>query len=215
MTRVLLVDDDDDIRSSLRIVIESEPGLVVVAQCSDGERAVATARRLRCDVAVVDLRMPGIDGIETTRRLRECPAAPAVLVLTAFDDGDDVLRALGAGASGFLLKGTRPHELPAAIVDVAAGRCVLAPAVADAVVRRAVARDHEEQPLPFDDLGDLTDRERELVVAVGEGLTNAQIAGRLGVTATSAKTYVSRVLDKLGLQNRTQLAIAAHRAGLV
>jgi DNA-binding NarL/FixJ family response regulator len=215
VTRVLLVDDDDDIRASLRIVIESDPGLVVAAEFADGARAVAAARRLRCDVAVVDLRMPGIDGIETTRLLRQEPDGPAVLVLTAFEHDDSVLRALGAGASGFLLKGSRPHELPAAIHDVAAGRCVLAPAVASAVVERAVAREQEDRPEPVDDLGDLTDRERALVIAVGEGLTNAQIAGRLGVTPTSAKTYVSRILDKLGLQNRTQLAIAAHRAGLV
>lgn len=227
MTRVLLVDDDDDIRGSLRLILEAEPDLVVAAEVSDGERAVAAARRLRVDVAVVDLRMPGLDGVETTRRLLELSDPPRVLVLTAHAHDDVVLRALEAGASGFVLKGFRPHEFPAAVRDVHAGRCVLASAVASAVVARAVWATPTEDDDSFaarpkapsldvdDDLGDLTDRERELAVAVGHGLTNAQIAARLGVSTPTAKTYVSRLLDKLGLSNRTQLAITAHRAGLL
>ncbi|WP_175415914.1 response regulator [Curtobacterium sp. SGAir0471] len=215
MIRVLIVDDDHEVRASLRVLLEADPGIVVVAECSDGERAVTTARRLRADVAVVDLRMPGIDGVETTERLLAETPTERVLVLTAFEHDDAVLRALAAGASGFLLKGSRPRELAAAVHDVVAGRCVLAPAVTTAVVARAVLRDQERPPEPVDDLVDLTERERELAVAVGEGLTNAQIAARLGVTPSSAKTFVSRLLEKLGLQNRTQLAIAAHRAGLV
>lgn len=224
MIRVLLVDDDADVRASIRLVLESERDIVVAAECADGDRGVVAARRVRVDVALVDLRMPGgPDGIETTARLRALDDPPRVVVLTAFEHDGAVLRALEAGASGFLLKGTRPHELAAAVRDVAADRCVLAPAVASAVVARAVARPaagepapvHVSGPDPDDDLADLTPRERELAAAVGEGLTNAQIAARLGVTPTSAKTYVSRLLDKLALRNRTQLAIAAHRAGLV
>ncbi|MEV7931456.1 response regulator transcription factor [Curtobacterium sp. NPDC089185] len=229
MIRVLLVDDDADVRASIRLVLESEPDIVVVAECPDGERGAAVARRLRVDVALVDLRMPGgPDGIATTGLLRALEVPPRVVVLTAFEHDDAVLRALEVGASGFLLKGARPHELAAAVRDVAADRCVLAPAVASAVVARAVTRPTPTRPTVVgttavadagpgvdDDLADLTPRERELAVAVGEGLTNAQIAARLGVTPASAKTYVSRLLDKLGLQNRTQLAITAHRAGLV
>lgn len=224
MIRVLLVDDDADVRASIRLVLESEPDIVVVAECPDGERGAAVARRLRVDVALVDLRMPGgPDGIATTGLLRALEVPPRVVVLTAFEHDDAVLRALEVGASGFLLKGARPHELAAAVRDVAADRCVLAPAVASAVVARAVTRPTLTRPTAVadagsgtdDDLADLTPRERELAVAVGEGLTNAQIAARLGVTPASAKTYVSRLLDKLGLQNRTQLAITAHRAGLV
>ncbi|MDM7884092.1 response regulator transcription factor [Curtobacterium sp. RHCKG23] len=239
MIRVLLVDDDADVRASIRLVLESEPDIVVVAECPDGERGAAVARRLRVDVALVDLRMPGgLDGIATTGLLRALEVPPRVVVLTAFEHDDAVLRALEVGASGFLLKGARPHELAAAVRDVAADRCVLAPAVASAVVARAVTRPTPTRPTAVgpvavgsmavgttavadagpgadDDLADLTPRERELAVAVGEGLTNAQIAARLGVTPASAKTYVSRLLDKLGLQNRTQLAITAHRAGLV
>lgn len=234
MIRVLLVDDDADVRASIRLVLESEPDIVVVAECPDGERGAAVARRLRVDVALVDLRMPGgPDGIATTGLLRALEVPPRVVVLTAFEHDDAVLRALEVGASGFLLKGARPHELAAAVRDVAADRCVLAPAVASAVVARAVTRPTAVGPMAVgsmavgttavadarpgtdDDLADLTPRERELATAVGEGLTNAQIAARLGVTPASAKTYVSRLLDKLGLQNRTQLAITAHRAGLV
>lgn len=224
MIRVLLVDDDADVRASIRLVLESEPDIVVVAECPDGERGAAVARRLRVDVALVDLRMPGgPDGIATTGLLRALEVPPRVVVLTAFEHDDAVLRALEVGASGFLLKGARPHELAAAVRDVAADRCVLAPAVASAVVARAVTRPTLTRPTAAadagsgtdDDLADLTPRERELATAVGEGLTNAQIAARLGVTPASAKTYVSRLLDKLGLQNRTQLAITAHRAGLV
>lgn len=229
MIRVLLVDDDADVRASIRLVLESEPDIVVVAECPDGERGAAVARRLRVDVALVDLRMPGgPDGIATTGLLRALEVPPRVVVLTAFEHDDAVLRALEVGASGFLLKGARPHELAAAVRDVAADRCVLAPAVASAVVARAMTRPTPTRPTVVgptavadagsgtdDDLADLTPRERELATAVGEGLTNAQIAARLGVTPASAKTYVSRLLDKLGLQNRTQLAITAHRAGLV
>lgn len=216
MIRVLLVDDDDEVRESLRLLIEREGDMVVAAETTTGERAASVAAAVRTDVAIVDVQMPGIDGIETTRRLRALPQPPAVLVVTAFQPGDRPLGALAAGASGFLLKSFRPHELPAAVREVATGRQVLAPAVTATVVAEAMrARTPEPDPLPEDDLGDLTDRERELCRAVGGGLTNAQIATALGITPTTAKTYVSRLLDKLGLQNRTQLAILAHRAGLL
>jgi len=219
--RVLLVDDDAEVRESLRLIVESEPDMVVVAEVATGERAVASARSLRVDVAVVDVQMPGIDGIETTTRLRALPTPPSVLVLTAFAPGEATFGALEAGAAGFLLKSFRPHELPAAVRDVAAGRQVLAPDVTAAVVAEAVRARREPEPPPpgpcdlDDDLHDLTPRERDLARALGLGLTNAQIALELGVTTTSAKTYVSRLLEKLGLQNRTQVAVLAHRAGLV
>lgn len=217
MIRVLLVDDDADVRSSLRMVLDAVPDIAVVADVDGGERATGVAQHLRVDVAVVDLRMPGIDGIELTRRLTRLPNPPAVLVLTAFSADDTVFEALKAGAGGFLLKNFRPDELPAAVRDIAAGRGALAPSVAATVIRRAIrANDEPVGPdTPTGDLDDLTDRERELVRAVGLGMSNAGIAAHLGISSASAKTYVSRVLEKLGLQNRTQLAIAAHRAGIL
>ncbi|WP_239452001.1 response regulator transcription factor [Frondihabitans sp. PAMC 28766] len=213
----MLIDDDHDIRESLRLILDSVGDVAVVADVDCGERGVAVARQLRVDVAVVDLRMPDMDGVETTRLLRLLPEPPAVLVLTAFSTDDSVLDALAAGASGFLLKNFRPEELPAAVRDIAAGRGALAPSVAATVIREAVrplAMPTPDRSGP-DDLSDLTERERDLARAVGHGMSNARIATHLGISAASAKTYVSRLLEKLGLQNRTQLAIAAHRAGLL
>lgn len=226
MIRVLLVEDDAETRAALRVVLEADPDLVVVAEAADGERALGVARGVRADVALVDLHLPHADGVDVTRRLRELEVPPRVLLLTASAGPDATIAALTAGASGFLLKAFRPGELPAAVRDVHAGRTVLAPAVTADVVARAVAAGAGTaggaptvvpvaRVLDDDDLADLTARERELARAVGLGLTNAQLAGELGVAPASAKTYVSRLLDKLGLQNRTQLAILAHRAGLL
>lgn len=216
MIRVLLVDDDADVRASLRLILDASPDLSVVADVDSGERGIAVAQQLRVDVVVVDLRMPGLDGIEVTRRLSTVAAPPAILVLTAFSADDTVLEALGAGASGFLLKSFRPNELPTAVRDVAGGRGALAPDIAATVIRQAVrSTPSGKAPADVDDLTDLTVRERDLAQAVGLGMSNAGIARHLGISAASAKTYVSRLLEKVGLENRTQLAIAAHRAGLL
>ncbi|MBF4576707.1 response regulator transcription factor [Frondihabitans sp. VKM Ac-2883] len=218
MIRVLLVDDDADIRSSLRLILDTVPDVVVVGDVDSGERGLAVSAQLGVDVVVVDLRMPGMDGIEVTKRLRERANPPAVLILTAFSADDTVLTALAAGAAGFLLKNFRPDKLPAAVRDIAHGRGALAPSVAATVIRHAVRPDHSTSAHSArgdDDLGDLTERERELAYAVGLGMSNTGIATHLGISPASAKTYVSRLLEKLGLQNRTQLAIAAHRAGIL
>lgn len=226
MIRVLLVEDDAETRAALRVVLEAEPDLVVVAEVADGDRALAVARGVRADVALVDLHLPRADGVEVTGRLRSLEDPPHVLVLTASPGPGAAMAALSAGASGILLKALRPGDLPTAVREVHSGRTVLAPAVTADVVAHAIAgasafsggaSDVGPAPrvLDDDDLADLTARERELARAVGLGLTNAQLAGELGVAPASAKTYVSRLLDKLGLQNRTQLAILAHRAGLL
>lgn len=214
--RVLLVDDDDQVRAAIRLILESEDDIVVVAETRDALRADAIARTHPVDVAVVDLHMPDRDGIATTRALRRLPDPPRVLILTAFNRDDALIEALAAGASGILLKGLKPGELPTAVRSVAAGDGVLAPAVATAVIGHAVAeRNRQGVSETPDTLQDLTDRERELMHAVGMGLSNTQIAAHLVVSPATAKTYVSRLLEKLGLVNRTQMAILAHRAGLL
>lgn len=210
MIRTAIVDDDDEIRDILRDVLDAEQDIAVAATYSSGQRAVDALRRTRVDVAVVDLEMPGIDGVETTRRLRALDTPPSVLILTAFDALDRAVEALDAGASAFLLKSLRPAELPAVLREVAAGRTVLAPAIASGVFARATARTARPDPLEG-----LTAREREIAREVGRGLSNNEIARALHISSASAKTFVTRLLDKLGYQNRTQLAIAAHHAGLL
>jgi DNA-binding NarL/FixJ family response regulator len=214
--RVLIVDDDPDIRESVRIILDAEEDIVVVAEAESGARAVGIARRIAADVALVDVNMPGRNGIETTRDLLELPEPPKVLILTAFATDSYTLDALGAGASGYLLKNFRPGELPDAVRTVARGESVLAPAVTSAVIGRVVAAQQAaEAGDKTDDLADLTDRERDLIRAIALGMSNNQIAAHLTISPASVRTYVSRLLDKLGLSNRTQLAILAHRAGLV
>lgn len=212
--RVLLVDDDTDVRASLRVIVDAEADLSVVAEAPNAARAVALARQLGIDVAVVDVHMPGRNGIEATAELVALDAPPKVLILTSFSSDENALAALANGASGFILKALRPGELPDAIRAVHGGRSVLAAPVLPSVINRAVAAHQKDQEIP-DDLADLTARERELMRAVGLGLSNNQIAAELVISEASAKTYVSRLLDKVGATNRTQLAIMAFRAGLL
>lgn len=210
--RVLLVDDTQEIIDSLRLIVEAAPDLVVSGEATDGRRAAALVQQLGIDVALVDFNMPHIDGAQVTREILAARADTRVIILTALNADPNVMAALDAGASGFLLKDLQPEELPRAIRSAAAGGTVLAPAAAPSVVARAVAR---EQKQPIDGLEDLTEREIELITALGRGLSNNQIAAVLFVSPASVKTFVSRLLDKLGLTNRTQAAILAHRAGLI
>jgi DNA-binding NarL/FixJ family response regulator len=211
--RVLLADDHAAVRAGLRMVLEAAPDVSVVGEAADGATAVTNARALRPDVVLMDVRMPGVDGIEATRQVTGEGLAQ-VLVLTTFDLDDAVFGALQAGAAGFLLKSATPEELLTAVRRVAAGDGALAPEVVRRVLDAAVAGRREPDDVVADaDLDQLTDREREVLAALGRGLSNAQIAADLVITEATAKTHVSRVLAKLGVASRVQAALIAQRLG--
>ena len=214
--RVAIADDQPLVRDGFRVQLGLAGDMEFAGEASTGEQAVALARRERPDVLLMDVRMPVLDGIEATRRITADPrtCGVRVLVLTTFDIGQYVFAALRAGASGFLLKDATPEELLAAIRVVAAGEALLAPAAtrhlgADFVSRPAVGRPDARLA------GALTGREREVLVLIAQGLSNAEIAGRLVVSPATAKTHVSRILAKLGLRDRAQLVIAAYESGLI
>jgi DNA-binding NarL/FixJ family response regulator len=209
--RVVVADDQAAIRTGLALILGSAPDVEVVAEAADGLAAVAQARRLRPDVVLMDVRMPGIDGIEATRRLVGDGVCD-VLVLTTFDLDSYVDGALAAGAAGFLLKTVDAPSLIAAVRAVGRGEGVLAPEV----TRRVLARLPAAAPVPVavPGLDALTARERDVLACLGEGLSNAGIAARLVISEATTKTHVSRVLGKLGLRSRVQAAIAARSAGL-
>lgn len=204
--RVVLADDQPAMRAALRTILEAD-GIAVVAEAGDGDTAVRAWRTHRPDVVVMDLRMPGRDGASATAEL--APAGARVLVLTTFDDDESLFGALRAGAAGFLLKNAPPEELQRAVRLVAAGEAVLAPDVVARVMRRAAAAGAAEPPL--DDR--LTERERDVLWLVAQGLTNGEIAARLGVGEATAKTHVSNVIMKLGVRDRVQAAVRAHASG--
>ena len=209
--RVAIADDQTLVRDGLRVQLGYADDLEVVAEAANGEQAVAVARRHRPDVMLMDVRMPVLDGIEATRRI-----APEtkVLILTTFDLDEHVYGALAAGASGFLLKDATPDEILHAIRIVAAGEALLAPSVTARLIREFASRPTKGRPRR-ETLDALTDREREVLVLVAQGLSNAEIAGRLVVSPLTAKTHVSRILTKLDLRDRTQLVIAAYESGLI
>jgi DNA-binding NarL/FixJ family response regulator len=216
VTRVLLVDDEALVRAGLRMILESADDLEVVGEAGDGADAVEAVLRCRPDVVLMDIRMPRLDGIaatEAVRAIKERP--PAVVVLTTFDLDDHVFRALQAGAAGFLLKDTPPTELVQAVRVVAAGDSMLSPSV----TRRLIARfadgpvaSRQEQARAR--LAGLTARERDVLVAVGRGSSNAEVGAALFMSEATVKAHVSRLLDKLELANRVQLAILVHEASL-
>jgi DNA-binding NarL/FixJ family response regulator len=209
--RVVVADDQAAIRTGLVMILESAPDVTVVGEAADGLAAVAMARDRRPDVVLMDIRMPGIDGIEATRRLVG-DAVCEVLVLTTFDLDEYVDSALAAGAAGFLLKSVDAPALLSAVRAVARGDGVLAPEITRRVIARLAAP--ARRPAPPAGLDDLTRRERDVLACLGRGLSNAEIAAELVITEATTKTHVSRVLTKLGLRSRVQAAIAAQDAGL-
>jgi DNA-binding NarL/FixJ family response regulator len=212
--RVLLADDQALVRGALRKLIETAPDLTVIAEAADGMEAVDSARAGRPDVAVLDIRMPHLDGIEATRRIVDALGDDVrVLILTTFGLDEYIFEAIRAGASGFLVKDTEPGELVQAVRVVASGEALLSPSVTKQLIAEFAAR--AKEPQTPDGLGELTDREREVVALVAEGLSNEEIAGRLFVSPATAKTHVSRAMGKLRARDRAQLVVIAYESGLV
>jgi DNA-binding NarL/FixJ family response regulator len=216
--RVLVADDQALVSAGFRVLVDSAPDLEVVGEVGDGSQAVDVASRVRPDVVLMDIRMPVMDGIEATRRItrsnRADGANTRVIVLTTFDLDQYVYDALRAGASGFLLKDTPPADLLAAIRIVAAGDALLSPRITRRLIEEFARRPDPDRPPP-QALAALTEREREVLVLVARGLSNAQIAERLYVSAATAKTHVSRIMMKLGGRDRAQLVVTAYESGLV
>jgi len=211
--RVLIADDQALVRAGFRKLLESAD-IDVVGEAADGREAVDEARRLRPSVVLMDIRMPRLDGIEATRRLTADAEGIRVLILTTFGLDDYVYEALRAGASGFMLKDAPPEELLAAIEVVARGDALIAPAVTRSVIEEFVRRSPTPSP-PAPELDGLTDREREVLELLARGLSNAEIAERLVVSAGTVKTHVAHVLGKLGLRDRVQAVILAYESGLI
>jgi DNA-binding NarL/FixJ family response regulator len=213
--RVLVVDDDALVRSGLLMILGGAPDIEVVGQAVNGRAAVAAAREHRPDVVLMDIRMPVLDGLEATELVQAWEAPPKVIVLTTFDDDDYVTRALGAGASGFLLKDTPPASIVDAIRRVADGDPMLSPSVTARLIaqlRAGAAPDRAR--VAKERLACLTEREHEVALAVGHGCTNAEIAGRLHLSVPTVKAHIGRLFAKLGCDNRVQIAICVHDAGL-
>ena len=217
---MLLADDQPLLRRGFRMILEAEDGVTVAGEAGDGAEAVEIARRVRPDVVLMDIRMPGTDGIEATRRITAAEPGVRVLVLTTFDLDEYAFGALRAGASGFLLKDVRPHELVAAVRTVASGDAVVSPRV----TRRLLEEYAQQLPVTaapasaasrFPQLSSLTEREREVLAVVAQGLSNTEIAASLFVSETTVKSHVGRILAKLGLRDRVQIVVLAYESGLV
>ncbi|GIE82544.1 DNA-binding response regulator [Actinoplanes philippinensis] len=212
--RVILADDQPLVRAGLAMLLRAEPDVEVVAEADDGEAAVELTRAVRPDVVIMDVRMPGMDGVAATRRLTAEGSAARVLILTTYHVDEAVYGALRAGASGFVLKDAAPQELVAAVRALAGGEAWLDPAVARNLLDDLTARPEPAAPSP-EVLAKLTSREQEVLVLMAHGLSNREIAEHLVVGDATIKTHVARVLMKLGLRDRTQAVVAAYQSGLV
>ena len=214
MVRVVLIDDDPLVRAGLKLMLGGREGVDFVGEGSDGSEAAALVAEHRPDVLLMDIRMPGKDGLTATEELMAQKDAPRVVILTTFDSDDAVLRALAAGAAGFLLKDTPPDRMLEAIKQVAAGEHTLSPSVVSQVI--AAATRHRGDPRREDaraDLAALNAREKEVAIAIGRGMTNAEISARHYLSLATVKGVVTQIFDKLGLTNRVQVAIKVHDAG--
>jgi DNA-binding NarL/FixJ family response regulator len=214
--RVLLADDQTLVRSGFRLVLERGEGIEVIGEASNGAEAVERARRERPDVVLMDIRMPIIDGLEATQQITSADelASVRVIILTTFDLDEYVFEALHAGASGFLLKNVEPDDLREAVRVVAGGDALLSPSVTRRLIAEFVAKPGRRRHAP-DELDELTEREREVMGLVAEGLSNGEIAERLVISPATAKTHVSHVMLKLGARDRAQLVVMAYETGLV
>ncbi|WP_028937503.1 response regulator [Pseudonocardia spinosispora] len=212
--RVLLADDDALLRAGLTMMLAGSPEITIVAEAADGSQVGGLVEQHRPDVVLMDIRMPIMDGLSATEALRARPDAPEVIVLTTFDADEHVLRALRAGAAGFLLKDTPPADIVTAVCRVAQGQPVLSPSVTQLLIQRVAASDTDERrDRALRRLELLTDREREIADAVGEGKSNAEISRSLYLSVPTVKTHISRILTKLDLNNRVQIALLIHDAG--
>ncbi|WP_410658632.1 response regulator [Amycolatopsis sp. lyj-112] len=214
--RVVLADDQALVRAGFRVLLETEDGFEVCAEAGDGEQAVVAAAEHKPDIVVMDIRMPGVDGLEATRRITADPelAGVKVLVLTTFDVDEYVYEALRAGASGFLLKDTEPVELLRALKVVAAGEALLAPTVTRRLIAEFVDRP-ENRRIDVSAIREITDREREVLGLVAGGMSNDEIAAHLVISTATARTHVSRIMTKIGARDRAQLVVLAYESGLV
>ena len=217
MIRVLLVDDQALVRAGFRMILEAEEEIDVVGEATDGREAIEQVQLRHPDVVLMDIRMPGLDGLEASRKIiaGEGERAPKILMLTTFDLDEYVYEALRAGASGFLLKDTPPEQLVAAIHVVAGGEALLAPSITRRVISEFVKGSGPQPAAQFPRLNDLTARELEVLRAIARGLSNAEIARELFVSETTVKTHVARVLMKLHLRDRVQVVVLAYEAGVV
>jgi DNA-binding NarL/FixJ family response regulator len=211
--RVLLVDDERLLRTGFSMILRSEPDLEVVGEAADGEEAISAVARLNPDVVLMDIRMPGLDGLEATRRIVAGTDPPRILVLTTFDLDSYVYTALAAGASGFLLKDTPEDQLIAAIRAVAAGNGLFAPSVTSRLIAHFAAQSRRLAPPPA--LATLTEREREILKLLARALSNADIGATLHISEHTVRTHVTRVLSKLHLHDRAQAIVAAYEAGII
>jgi DNA-binding NarL/FixJ family response regulator len=214
MIDVLVVDDDPLVRSALGLMLGGQPDVRVVGEAADGRAGIDAAQELRPDVVLMDIRMPVLDGLAATIELRTHPDPPHVIVLTTFDADDYVLRALAAGADGFLLKDTPPPEILQAIRRVADGDPMLSPSVTRSLIKQVAPPDSSRANRAQQRLSCLTERERDVALAVGRGLSNAEIAAELYLSVPTVKAHVSRLFEKLDVTNRVQIAIVVHDAGL-
>jgi len=214
--RVVLADDQALVRAGFRILLDTEDGFEVVGEAADGAAAVAQARASRPDVVVMDIRMPAVDGLAATKQITADPhlVDVKVLVLTTFDLDEYVFDALRSGASGFLLKDTEPVELLRALRVIAAGEALLAPTVTKRLISEFIARPEHRGPAP-EALGELTEREREVLALVAGGMSNDEIAAHLVISPATSRTHVSRIITKLHARDRAQLVVLAYESGLV
>ncbi|MBW3665825.1 MAG: response regulator transcription factor [Actinobacteria bacterium] len=214
MIRVLIADDQELVRSGLRLILEAQPDIEVVGEAEDGMQAVSKAARLHPDVVLMDIRMPKVDGLQATRKLAQAPDGPRVVILTTFDADDHVYEAMRSGASGFLLKDIRPEQLADAVRTVSAGDAMLAPAITRRLIERFVERPRGGWDLPSE-FERLTDREAEVLEMMARGRSNHEIADALGIGEATVKTHVNRIFAKLEVRDRVQAVVRAYESGFI